>query len=174
ASTHPWRANRACRVRPRGPPAGCRPAAPIARAEGATRSCANQTWVSFVASFPFHPYITLAVSGKAPRTSDEPLVFNGKLARAERAVDANDAFLIAHLAPIFLRKARQDFLEVHHRTAASAREMRQRLHANLRFLVEEPPHQRFGRQVGIEQFLVPDRLREYRDMLPLGPVRPGM
>src|SRR5690606_21777820 len=77
--------------------------APSGHARARLRS---HSWPSFLRS----TYTTLAASGKAPSTSDESLVLDRKLARTERAIDSNDAVLVAHLAPVLLGKACQDFL----------------------------------------------------------------
>ena len=77
---------------------------------------------------------------------------------------------VAHVAPVFLRKARQHFLEMDHRAAAPARQRPRRVNAHFAFLVKQTPDERFGRQRRVEQFVVADRVREDRHMVPFGPL----
>src|SRR5690606_2908427 len=66
------------------------------------------------------PVSTIDPSDQLPHMSDELLILDCELPRAERAIHENDAVLVAHVAPVFLGKTRQHVLEMHDRTAASA------------------------------------------------------
>ena len=70
-------------------------------------------------------------------------ILNWKLLRAKRTIDADDAFIVPHLAPVFLRKAGQHLLEMHDRAAAPARHQIARLDAHFRLFMKQAPEQAF-------------------------------
>src|SRR5690606_7055142 len=115
---------------------------------------------------------TLSLHDALPIYTTNRSVLDRELARTKRTIDHDDAILIAHFTSIFLRKTSQHFLEVYDRTTAPARQLRQGLHADFGLFVEKPPYQRFGRQLGIKQLVVPHRVGENRDVLPFRMIGP--
>ena len=90
--------------------------------------------------------------------------------RTECAIDENDPVLVAHFLSSAFGKARQQFLVMLGRSAASANEMRTARDEHIILFVEQPPDNLVHRQTGVEQFLVPDRSRHHCDVLPFGMV----
>src|SRR5690606_294225 len=154
----------------------CAPSGAPPRTTAATAAAARQA-----AGFRHHLRIgmlrpttvlanTFVVCDQMPRTSDELLVLDCELTRAECAVDKDDAVFVAHFAPVFLGETRQHVLEVHDRAAASARQRHGGEDPDLRLLVKQSPDQLFLWQMGVDQLHGLDRLGEDRDVLPFGVV----